>query len=79
LNGDANGAKTTIDNLNPDVLTWEHYYLRAICGARLNNQDVCTTNLAQAVSKNGNVRNMAKEDLEFVKFFKNPLFEAAIR
>lgn len=79
LNGDANGAKTTIDNLSPDVLTWEHYYLRAICGARMNNQDVCTTNLAQAVSKNGSVRNMAKEDLEFAKFFKNPLFEAAIR
>jgi tetratricopeptide (TPR) repeat protein len=79
LNGDANGAKTTIDNLSPDVLTWEHYYLRAICGAKMNNQDVCTTNLAQAVSKNSNVRNMAKEDLEFAKFFKNPLFEAAIR
>ncbi|MDZ4666440.1 MAG: hypothetical protein SGJ00_01020 [bacterium] len=79
LNGDANGAKTTIDNLSPDVLTWEHYYLRAICGARMNNQDVCTTNLALAVSKNASVRNMAKEDLEFAKFFKNPLFEAAIR
>ena len=79
LNGDANGAKTTIDNLSPDELTWEHYYLRAIAGARMNNQDVCTTNLVQAVSKNGEVRNMAKDDVEFAKFFKNPLFEAAIR
>lgn len=79
LNGDANGAKTTIDNLNPDELTWEHYYLRAICGARMNNQDVCTTNIAQAVAKNGDVRNLAKDDVEFLKFFKNPLFEAAIR
>jgi hypothetical protein len=79
LNGDANGAKTAIDNINPDELTWEHYYLRAVCGARMNNQDVCTTNLAQAVSKNGEVRNMAKEDIEFVKFFNNPLFGAAIR
>jgi tetratricopeptide (TPR) repeat protein len=79
LNGDANGAKTTIDNINPDELTWEHYYLRAICGARMNNQDVCTTNLAQAVAKNAEVRTMAKDDLEFVKFFNNPLFGAAIR
>ncbi|OYU96105.1 MAG: hypothetical protein CFE21_06755 [Bacteroidetes bacterium B1(2017)] len=79
LNGDANGAKTTIDNLNVDELTWEHYYLRAICGARMNNQDVCTTNLVQAVSKNSAARTMAKDDVEFLKFFKNPLFEAAIR
>ncbi len=79
MNGDANGAKTTIDNINVDELTWAHYYLRAICGARMNNQDVCTTNLAQAVSKNGEARTMAKDDIEFVKFFKNPLFEAAIR
>lgn len=79
LSGDAAGAKTTLDNVHPDELTWEHYYLRAICGARMNNQDVCTTNLAQAVSRNGEVRKMAKDDLEFGKFFSNPLFEAAIR
>jgi tetratricopeptide (TPR) repeat protein len=79
LNGNAAGAKTTIDNLNPDDLTWEHYYLRAICGARMNSQDVCTTNLAQAVAKNGTARTMAKDDVEFRRFFSNPLFEAAIR
>ncbi len=79
LSGNATGAKTTIDNLNPDDLTWEHYYLRAICGARMNSQDVCTTNLAQAVAKNGTARTMAKDDVEFRRFFSNPLFEAAIR
>lgn len=79
LNGDANGAKVAIDNMNPDNLSWEHYYLRAIAGARMNNQDVLTTNLARAVSMNGKVRNMAKDDMEFFRFFKNPLFEAAIR
>ncbi len=65
--------------MNPDNLSWEHYYLRAIAGARMNNQDVLTTNLARAVSMNGKVRNMAKDDMEFFRFFKNPLFEAAIR
>ncbi|MFN4083548.1 MAG: tetratricopeptide repeat protein [Bacteroidia bacterium] len=79
LNGDANGAKATIDNLNPDELKWNHFYLRAICGARMNNQDVLTTNLARAVALNGNVRNLAKTDAEFIKFFNNPLFEGAIR
>lgn len=79
LNGDANGAKNTIDKINPDELTWKHYYLRAIAGARMNNQDVCTTNLAKAVQLSNEARNMAKEDLEFRNFFKNPLFQAAIR
>lgn len=79
LNGDANGAKNTIDGINPDELTWKHYYVRAIAGARMNNQDVCTTNLAKAVQLSNEARNMAKEDLEFRNFFKNPLFQAAIR
>jgi hypothetical protein len=35
--------------------------------------------LAQAVAKNAEVRTMAKDDIEFVKFFNNPLFGAAIR
>jgi hypothetical protein len=45
----------------------------------MNSQDVCTTNLAQAVAKNGTARTMAKDDVEFRRFFSNPLFEAAIR
>ncbi len=79
LNGNANGAKNTIDGVNPDELTWKHYYVRAIAGARMNNQDVCTSNLAKAVQLSNDARNMAKEDLEFRNFFKNPLFQAAIR
>jgi tetratricopeptide (TPR) repeat protein len=79
LNGDANGAKNTIDKVNPDDLTWKHYYVRAIAGARMNNQDVCTTNLAKAVQLSNDARNMAKEDLEFRNFFNNALFQAAIR
>ena len=79
LNGDANGAKTAIDNMDTDKLTWDLYYLRAVCGARLNNQDVVTTNLARAVALDAKARTMAKDDMEFRNFFSNPLFEAAIR
>lgn len=79
LSGDANGAKTTLDNVNPDDMTWKHYYLRAICGARMNNQDVCTSNLTKAVQLSGEARTMAKGDIEFRNFFNNPLFQAAIR
>jgi hypothetical protein len=45
----------------------------------MNNQDVLTTNLARAVGMNGEIRKMAKDDVEFIKFFSNPLFEGAIR
>lgn len=79
LNGDAAGAKTVIDNMNTDDLTWTCYYVRAICGARMNNQDVLTTNLARAVQLNSDARNLAKTDVEFISFFSNPLFEGAIR
>ncbi len=79
LNGDANAAKTTIDNINTESLTWKHYYLRAICGARMNNQDVTTTNVARAVALSPDARTWAKDDLEFRNYFSNPLFEAAIR
>jgi tetratricopeptide (TPR) repeat protein len=79
LNGDASGAKTTIDNMAPDQLNWELYYLRAIAGARLNNAEVVTSNLTRAVQQNVAVRQMAKEDVEFIKLFGNPTFEGAIR
>lgn len=79
LNGDAAGAKTTIDNMTQEQMTWDLYYLRAIAGARLNKADVVTTNLTRAVQLNANVRAMAKDDVEFIKYFGNPEFEGSIR
>lgn len=79
LNGDAAGGKATLDNMKPEELTADHYYLRAIAGARMNNAEVVTTNLTRAVQLKGEVRTMAKEDVEFIKFFGNPAFEGAIR
>jgi tetratricopeptide (TPR) repeat protein len=79
LNGNADAAKTTIDNMNPEQLTWESYYLRAIAGARSSNQDLMTTNLTRAIQLNADARNRAKDDVEFIKFWSNPAFQAAIR
>jgi tetratricopeptide (TPR) repeat protein/outer membrane protein OmpA-like peptidoglycan-associated protein len=79
LNGQADAAKATIDNMKPEEMTWECYYLRAIIGARTSNQDLMTTNLTRAIQINANVRNMAKDDVEFIKFWGNPAFQGAIR
>lgn len=79
LNGDIAGSKATIDNMKLESLTWDCYYLRAIAGARNNDQDGLTTNLTRAVEKNPAVRNLAKDDVEFMKYWSNPAFQTAIR
>ncbi len=79
LNGQNDAAKTTIDDMKPEELTWMHYYLRAIIGARTANQDMLTTNLTRAVQLNEQSREMAKTDMEFFKFWNNPAFQGAIR
>ena len=79
LNGQNDAANTTIDNMKPEELTWMHYYLRSIIGARSSNQDMLTTNLTRAVQLNAEVREMAKTDMEFFKFWNNPAFQGAIR
>lgn len=79
LNGDAAAAQSTIDNMKPEELTWNCYYLRAIIGARTNNQDMMSTNLTRSVQLNAEVRAMAKDDVEFIKFWSNPIFQSAIR
>jgi tetratricopeptide (TPR) repeat protein len=79
LNGSAADAKTTIDNMKPEEMTWECYYVRAIAGARMANQDVMNTNLTRSIQLNAELRNKAKNDVEFIKYWSNPAFQAAIR
>jgi Flp pilus assembly protein TadD/outer membrane protein OmpA-like peptidoglycan-associated protein len=79
LNGQPEAAKATIDNMKPEELTWIHYYLRAIVGARTSNQDLMASNLTRAVQMNADVREMAKTDMEFFKYWSNPVFQGAIR
>ncbi len=79
LNGQPEAAKATIDGMKPEELTWMHYYLVGIVGARTSNQDLMTTNITRAVQLNAGVREMAKTDMEFFKFWSNPAFQGAIR
>lgn len=50
---------------NPDATT---YYLKAILGARTNNQSMVATNLAQAVKLDSSMAQKALTDLEFANF-----------
>jgi len=76
LNGDAAGAKTTIDAVDSDN-EWV-YYLRAIVGARTQAEDYMFNNLRSSVGKNADMKEMTKTDLEFFKYFENDTFKSIV-
>lgn len=77
LNGNADGAMSTIDNsLEKDAAL--SFYLKAIAGARQNKADVLTNNLKAAIQKDASFKAMAKDDAEFIKFRENADFKALV-
>jgi len=77
LNGDAQGAKTDLDNLNIDS-AWVAY-LKAIAGARLQNEEYMFNNLRTACAKDAKLKDTAKKDLEFGKYFENDTFKSIVQ
>ena len=72
-----NKAKTTLDNVaNPDAYT---DYLKAVLGARTNNEAMVTSNLKSAVAKDASLAKKAASDLEFAKYFTNSNFMSIIQ
>ncbi len=76
LNGDAAGAKSTVDAMDADN-AWV-YYLKAIIGARMQNEDYMFNNLRSSVGKSADMKEMAKTDLEFFKYFENDTFKSIV-
>ena len=63
---DYSKAKQTLDAITaPDATT---YYLKAVLGARTNNETMVATNLAKAVSLDPALAAKAKANLEFAAF-----------
>ena len=59
-------ANKTLDNIkDPNALT---FYLKAIVGARQNQESVVLTNLKQAVQKDASYKAKAQNDCEFINF-----------
>ena len=63
LNGDAAGAKTTLENANDDSAVAS--YVMAIACARLNDSAGVKKHLGEALAKDPNLRKKAEKDLEF--------------
>lgn len=53
-------------------------YLKAIVGARTNNSQLVLSSLKAAVAKDAKLKEAAKTDLEFSKFFINADFKAIV-
>ncbi len=74
---DNSGALSTVDG-SDDKETARGYYLKAIIGARTNNQDVLINNLKSAIAKDGALKAKAAKDMEFHKFFEIEAFKAVV-
>jgi tetratricopeptide (TPR) repeat protein len=55
------------------------YYLKAVCGARVDNSDMIFNNLRTAVGKDVKLKTYAVKDVEFIKYFANETFKSIVQ
>ena len=67
-------ASDAIDEL--DLNDAKSYYLKAIIGARTFNTEMVMENLKKSFEKDATLKDVAKKDREFIKFFENSDFLA---
>ena len=65
-------ASDAIDDLG--LKDAKAYYLKAIIGARTSNTEMVMENLKMSFEKDASLKDMAKKDREFIKFFENSDF-----
>lgn len=63
LNGDANGARTALENAGDDSAVTS--YLLAVCAARLQDNAGVKKHMGEALEKDPTLRSKAQNDLEF--------------
>jgi tetratricopeptide (TPR) repeat protein len=76
LNGDNNTALKTLEGVEEkDAMD---YYLKAIVGARTQNNELVMSSLKTAINKDGTLAGKAKTDLEFAKYFEMGNFKSLV-
>lgn len=78
LAGDKDGAMSTLD-ASPDKDSAIGMYLKAVISARKGDANGVVSNLQAATAKDASLKAMAAEDREFIKWFKDANFQAAVR
>ncbi len=77
LNKDYQGALQTID-ASPAADMAEGYYLKAVIGARMQDNNMVVTNLRSAIDKDAALKAKAAKDAEFTALKDNAEFQAAV-
>lgn len=77
LNRDYQAALKTIDG-SPAADQATGYYLKAVIGARMKDQNMVVTNLKNAVAGDASMKAKAKTDAEFGEYKDNAEFQAAV-
>jgi hypothetical protein len=74
LNGDKEGAMSTL-NASEDKDSAMGHYLMAVIAARNGNGNEVTSHLTTATQKDPSLKAMARDDREFIKWFNDAGFK----
>ncbi len=78
LNGDKDGAMSTLD-ASPDKDSALGLYLKAVISARKGDASGVVSNLTASISKDSKMKSWAQDDREFIKWFNDASFKAAVQ
>ncbi|MBN2521047.1 MAG: hypothetical protein JXB17_11110 [Bacteroidales bacterium] len=77
LAGNKEAAMNKLDQVeNPDA---DVYYLKAVIGARAQDQNTVMNNLRTAVGKDATLKEYAKTDIEFAAYFEDETFKTIVQ
>jgi len=79
LKGDNTRAKAMLDGLKGTSKSGNPSYLKAVLGARLDDNNYMLSNLRDAIGINSDWKAYAKTDIEFAKFFNDDSFKSAVQ
>ena len=77
LKKDNDGALATLNNVEKDFAKKD--YLKAVIAAKQDKTEVVFESLRLAFAKNSNLKNRAKVDMEFAKYFENDVFKSLVQ
>jgi len=77
MNGQTKESISTINNVNSQEAFY--FYLKAVEYARDNDKTQCINNLRQAISKNANLKEYAKDDIEYRALFNDEDFKSVVQ
>jgi tetratricopeptide (TPR) repeat protein len=77
LDGQNEAAIVTLNNVKDDNA--KVYYLKAVLGARTAKTDLLYNSLRSAVGKDPKLKDYAKKDAEFLKYFNDDTFKSIVQ